>query len=104
MDEHRHFDLAAHVGDARGVGEHRDGALRHRIGGVASAVRRPPGQRREQVAGLRILAPQRHPRDLHVWHCDATGGHRPHLFSQPPQRLADGMVGTQVHGDDTVPA
>ena len=86
------------------VSEHRDRAPCHRIGDVAPAVRRRPGQRREQVAGLRILAPQCHPGDLHVRHRPAAGGHGLRLLSQPPQHLADGMVGTQVHGLDTVPA
>ena len=48
------------------VGEHRDGAPRHGVSGVAAAVRRRARQRGEQVARLRVLAAQRHPGDPDV--------------------------------------
>ena len=55
---------------ARRVGEHRDRAARDGVGGVRRAVRRRPGQRREQVTGQRVLARSVTPVTTHGRHLD----------------------------------
>ncbi len=49
VDQHRDVDIAAEFGDAGGVGEDRGGPARHRLTGMAGAVRRGARQGGEQV-------------------------------------------------------
>ncbi len=86
------------------VGEYRRRTARNGLADESPAVRGATRQRGEQVTGLRILSPQRYPGDPDVGHHDVLSRYRLHLLGQRPQRMADGVAGTQVHGDDTVPA
>jgi hypothetical protein len=99
-----HDDRDAEAGGQRlrsiVVGEHRDRAPAHRVGGELGTVGGRTGQRGEQVTRHHVLTAQGDPGDVHV------GGRRerPHPACQRLEGDTRGVRGTRLHGHDTVPA